>query len=366
MMRRTTTVTVLPLTCPQTASALRLSLEATLDQRLLGSHHERMVLRVVATSLLMSCLLLAAAGCSSEPLDDDNGPGATIGTSAYPSYRPQSFAEFPAAFARGLCSALAQCCEGERLDFDQAACEAAVAPQITDEDDGQNLQTVFDPDRAAQCIDDWSNAACPSYPTLGFNYKHNCDVFRGLVPAGGACRSEIECAFGPGDDAVCSDGICEVLSNPHAKLSEPCGGTCRQESSVQGCEAGFAGNEDPSLERCYTREGLQCAHTGDTWTCQPLLDVGDSCADESQGCVHGAHCDRESLVCTLHSEDGPCGDDDACTPNAYCDLDLDHCVVSGIPIGEACNADQDCLSGTCNRFGFCIEVGGCSGVPLLQ
>ncbi len=338
----------------------------TLDKGLRGSHHEGVVLRVVTTSLLMSCLLSVAGGCHSEPLDDDKAPGAPIGASAYPSYRPQSFAEFPAAFARGLCDAIAQCCQCERLDFDQAACEAAVAPQITDEDHGQGLQTVFDSDRAAQCIDDWANAACPSYATLNFNYKRNCNVLRGLVPAGGACQREMECAFGAGDDASCIDGVCEVRSNPHAKLAEPCGGTCRQETLRQGCEAGFAGNEDRSLDRCYTREGLQCARTGDAWTCQPLIDVDGSCADESQGCVHGSHCDPVSLLCTLPSEDGPCMDDHACTPNAYCDLDLDRCVVAGIQVGEACNVDQDCLSGTCNRFGFCIEVEYCSGLPLLQ
>lgn len=273
--------------------------------------------------------------------------------------------EFPKAFAKTVCGAVARCCEHQSYQLDLTQCErslqAGLAHELAEYD---GLQVRFDADTADSCIADYANAACLEQPTEDYDVKRNCSaMFKGLVAPGGACEDTDECRVEGGRSAQCLDGACTLDSEPAARGAEgeACGSTCETEIGGSGaCEAAWAGFNDPApdptLPACFTNDGLQCAGSAGARKCQPLIAEGDSCAGSSQGCVAESFCDPETRVCQARTDSGPCGpESDACSANAACDLEAGQCVLVGSRDGTGCEEDGDCRSGYCNPSSVCQQ-----------
>jgi hypothetical protein len=310
------------------------------------------VVRGVVVFWLCAC----ASSCASQPLDEAIG----FQTPATPT-------EFVQEFAAGVCEGIGQCCGLQGLAFDAVACRASITAEIAPEiAHSEALQVEWDADAALRCIQDYSTAICGQRQATQIDVKKNCILmFRGRVAAGQACKEDAECNAASGETARCDVGgtdLCEVHALPaHGKRSEPCSGTCIIEGN-SFCDLGLSGqNTAPGadmLPRCQTSDGLQCSPDPDLgWSCQPLLAIGESCANDVVGCSPGAFCSFETLVCEaqLPAGAGPCADiGDACLPPAICDVQADECVAPKRN-GEPCRSDAYCQSSYCNLAGLCAR-----------
>jgi len=310
------------------------------------------VVRGVVVTWLCAC----AWSCASEPLDEDSGLAA-----------PKTPTDFIQEFAAGVCGGIGKCCDLQQLAFDEATCRTAIAAEIGPEiAQSEALQVDWDPNAALGCINDYSNAICGERDITETEVKRNCILmFRGRVPAGQACVDDTECYAGPGETARCDvggTGLCVVRSLPaRGKRSEPCNGTCIIEGE-SFCDVGVSGqNPAPgadALPDCRTDDGLQCSPDPDLgWSCQPLLAIAESCANNSVGCSAGGFCRTETLVCErqLPAGSGPCAFlGDACLPPAICDDQADQCI-SPRPNGVPCHSPLHCLSSYCNAAGVCAH-----------
>jgi hypothetical protein len=116
-------------------------------------------------------------------------------------------------------------------------------------------------------------------------------VFVGLVPEGGACERDVECA---GDGYCNQDTGCVVeAARRHLNQGERCsGGTDIQDEGY-----------------CYRSDGLFC---GDSRVCEPLGGVGAACTS-SEGCADGTYCDDLAAQCAPRRKDGEsCSYSDEC------------------------------------------------------
>lgn len=284
--------------------------------------------------------------------------------------RHRLLAEVPAAFARGVCGALGACCRDLELAFDLASCEAKLEADLSRSlEESAGLDFDFDAQAAAACIEDYADAACADGPREPFYVKRNCELmFRGRRAPGEPCSDEIECRARPGEDAYCdfqsdgASGVCAVSRRVHAGRSAPCGGTCRpvDGSPTEACLSFAAAPsdvpDDASLPFCYTSDGLQCSGEPGQRTCQPLVEVGSSCAGNSVACVKGAFCNWETSMCEERRSSGLCdGLQDTCSESSICDAEQRTCIFVGKPAGSACDADADCWDDYCNPAGVCQQ-----------
>lgn len=269
--------------------------------------------------------------------------------------------QFPRAFAKAVCASLARCCEHQSYGVDLAQCERTLEADLAQElAEYDGLQVRFNAAAAQSCIDDYANAACLKQPSEEYDIKRNCNLmFEGLVQPGESCKDHDEC----GRTAQCSDGLCTLDAEPVPRgvIGAACGGTCEtSRSDSNACEIGGAAFDDPAfdpaLPACFTIDGLQCAGSAGSRTCQALIAEGGSCAGSSQGCVAGTFCDLETRLCQARTDSGPCGPTrDACSANAACDFDAGLCVIENDRNGARCEKDDDCRSGYCNPSSVCQE-----------
>jgi len=295
-----------------------------------------------------------AASCTSQPLDDETGLQA-----------PATPAEFAREFAEGICNGFSKCCGEEGFAFDLGGCQATFNAETNGElADFDGLQVDWDPQAALRCIQDYSQAICGETDVSETDVKHNCNLmFRGRLTAGQGCVDQAECRTGPGETAYCdvgATGVCVVSPPPgRGKPSEACNGTCTVDQGSNCGGGNYSQNNAPgadALPLCQTSDGLQCSPDPDLgWSCQPLLAIGESCADNGYGCSRGAFCNVKTSVCEaqLPLGQGSCADlEDACLPPAICDYEADECVALKSN-GEACSSSSYCQSGFCNLAGVC-------------
>ena len=306
--------------------------------------------------IVVSWSCVYAVACASRPLDEDVGLQA-----------PATPTQFVQEFAAGVCGGIGKCCGLQGLAFDAAACRVAIATEIGPEiTQSEALRVDWDPNAALLCIKDYSNAICAEREATEPEAKKNCILmFRGRQAAGQACVSDLECSAQPGATAHCDVGgtnVCEVRPLPaHGQRSESCNGTCIIEGE-SFCDVGLSGqNPAPgadALPDCQTSDGLQCSPDPDLgWSCQALLAIGESCANNSVGCSAGGFCGVSTLVCEaqLPAGAGPCAlIGDACLPPAVCDEQADECI-SPKPNGEPCRSSRHCLSNYCSPAGVCAR-----------
>ncbi len=292
------------------------------------------------------------AGCKGESSTGGGGSGGSTSTAA-----PIASADYPDAFAKAFC-AIGPCCQREGYAFTQTACEsgfeAAIAAEVS------NYLAVpgveFDEDAAGACMQALRAAviACTDRVLLDAEQTVCVQVFRGTVPEGGSCTANAACAPIPGagevscnDKGVCARGNVTGLDTTlHAKLGEPCAGTCESNLNGSSCE-GFgtksgAPTGDPA---CYRDDGLYCT---DAFVCAALPKVGESCGAHSE-CSADTYC--SGGVCVAAMASGPC-EFDECLHTSYCDTTTNMCTPRKAN-GAACKQDRECSSGNCD--GVCHD-----------
>jgi len=306
---------------------------------------------------------LCACACASHRIVDGSG-GSGSGGDSNDTHTLASPAEFIRQFADSVCNGFNKCCGEQGFAFDAAACPATIASQITPElTKLEMLQVDWDPDAAARCIQDYSDAVCGERVVA--DLKRNCSLmFRGRVAAGQPCTDEAECGAAPGGTAHCdlaATGLCSIEAGAtRGKRSEACNGTCTLDDGTACANGLYNQNTAPgadTLPLCSKSEGLQCSPDAVLgWNCQPLLAIGDSCANNLGGCSQGAFCNVDTSVCTAQLPLGAASCarfDAACQPPAVCDYQTDECAALKLN-GESCDSSStNCQSGYCNAAGVC-------------
>ncbi|HWP08613.1 MAG TPA: hypothetical protein VNN72_22885 [Polyangiaceae bacterium] len=125
-------------------------------------------------------------------------------------------------------------------------------------------------------------------------------------------------------------GTCAKI--PHAKLNEPCYGTCRAGENCSNSAQGIATPEDLAL--CFEDEGFFCDSNETTPVCKALLALG-------------AQCDTASW--------------DACGSHAECNTTCEKVGELGDPCGSCFHAFQ-CIEGKCADPAWANES-TCMGLP---
>ncbi len=156
----------------------------------------------------------------------------------------------------------------------------------------------YDPNAAADCLDDLRDAACDAPGVRGTACD---DVFRGTVAAGGACRSHEECA---------GDAFCDVDAS--------CPGECRARGG-----AGASCDDD---DACMA--SLECIDG----SCTTPLTIGDACDEDNDACGGLSTCIAGR--CTTIQNNLTAAIDASCDPEAgmLCEAGAS-CVLTGIDPG---------------------------------
>ncbi len=227
-------------------------------------------------------------------------------------------------------------------------------------------------DALESCITDLADVGCDDLATL----PDSC-LSAGPRDDGEPCTEHVQCSTGKcsvGDADGC--GVCE---QPSAE-GEPCGpGYPGCENGLQcSCafELGSCTNEDvcsppgdmgdgcdPWWRPCMA--SLFCDQTSST--CAPILDPGDACELNNDGCgfLAGTVCDEQTQTCVEYGistqPDEPCGLDEDSGNFSYCSGEL-FCsggVCAARPAdGEACDPNYDrCFVPAICVDGFCTLPG---------
>lgn len=263
--------------------------------------------------LLGAALVVTAAGCggsvSAIANDDGSDDGSRDGGADVVVDSGEGGIEAPELCERRAeqeCAALEPCCHTANIAYDRAGCESRVRDECEEEMDRVRAnERSFDGQAAEACLKEtevlFETCAFDSYEafiTATFWRPHDpCGrVFSGTVEQGGACKTANDCKA-PADwarIAVCNGGQC--ASRPRV-LAE--GDDC-----ING------------LPTCG--EGLFCDNSQDL-TCQKTYAIGTPCGVfASEACGYDAICDGPTTRCRAR-----------------------------LPIGEACDDDQDCASRRC-------------------
>ena len=199
-----------------------------------------------------------------------------------------------------------------------------------------------------------------------------CDnVFRGTVPAGGACVIDGECVnrgrcLKPDTCTVaCCVGTCEAVGAPIA-----IGGACDYPFSSTPCVAGaFCGNRTCTARRPV---GAACG-SGPDECLDPAVCLyrpdgsGETCtvisSEPGAACVPGANfgcgrddetCNATTSLCTKRAAPGgACQTYGDCVGYAYCDTAAGTCKAR-VALGQACDVRRasSALAGSSARTGF--------------
>lgn len=210
----------------------------------------------------------------------------------------------------------------------------------------------YDAAKEASCLQavTTTSAQCPAKGPGAPKKSADCElVYRGLVPEGGSCDSDLECA----------DGL-------------PCqGNTCKKATTVAGGACAYPdGDLDPGIfdERKRCIDGEDC--DGDT--CVAPAQEGDDCFSDYD-CATGLYCAGAIFNGTCEEivpqdAGGPCVEDNFCKDGLTCHRaneadDLGTCVarknagescteriVNGTECAGYCDGATDDTPGTCHTF----------------
>lgn len=284
----------------------------------------------VARAQAVAFFAASVMACSSGGGAPAGGPGGVA------SDDPEAFF---AAWKQKYCDALTPCCLAGGVYHDPASCKTWYSgSQISK---AVSMGIAFDGGMAATCLrelDTWY-ASCSNWGPGPDSCNH---VFRGTVPAGGACTIDAECASPATGQATCLGDKCQV------EAVVPAAGSCGiiSTSITNVCGA-----------------GSYCPRPTDgaTSTCVAHAEVGAACTERA--CVPDAYCDPTTTKCIRRlAAGGPCTETAQCERSAFCDGTA--CVPKK-QLGESCTQDAQCyagcLSGVCGASGTNFR-----GVPYGQ
>jgi len=162
------------------------------------------------------------------------------------------------AYATVVCAKNFDCCtqadlKGKSLATCESNTASALQPGILAITDGiASSRTIYNSDRAGQCLRGIAAVDCPSWPmSAGAGLPAGCDaVIVPQVSSGGACRSAVECTSGFCSGATSnSDGTCL----PRAANGDSC---------------------TPVLVQNSCQDGLFCDSTN---LCSAIKEEGSAC-----------------------------------------------------------------------------------------
>jgi hypothetical protein len=218
-------------------------------------------------------------------------------------------------------------------------------------------QLTADPSQATQCIKDIGAVSCglssdDLVETL-FSPPSCAGVIQGLVPNGGACHDDLQCAPG----TYCDDVGC----------SAPGTGTCRPvpgAGELCGCRPGHPGGITVCGE-CAT--GLACDFdNGDVCVVPKALNA--TC-DGSVRCAPGLHCEAgtcqalaHAASCTAAASGGPSND---CLASDLClsgSGGTTSCTATS-GAGKPCSGSGPCAPGSFCDGSMCATLPSAAGSP---
>lgn len=219
---------------------------------------------------------------------------------------PVAHADFGERAASAICGNIGGCCEDGGFGFDRAACDTYVRT-VFDRDERPN--TVWDSAAAGRCIDYYTEVATSCVVSQD-QLEGSCDrLDHGVVPAGGDCQDDFECADIRGERAICFydgttvSGRCEAAIPPmRARRGDPCNTSC----------SGDCGSfpADPTTAACFLDDGVVCDFN--VGVCVSVPGVGEPCP--AYACLAGAYCDYLDLVCKAKKTAGAsCEQGDECS-----------------------------------------------------
>jgi hypothetical protein len=251
-------------------------------------------MRLPSLALALTLCGVAAASCG--------GGSAAGGT-------PVSAADFPARFASDWCAMMKRCCEMSGGAADQT-CEATIAAEMTVRAaDAVADGAIWDPATAGQCLAGLRAADCTGTDVAKLLAMVDVcdDIWKGVVPPGGACRTYYSCAEplvsgGATAGASCVNATCVQA------VRQPVGAACSTSPMMTcnpleaACSGGVCvalpGNGAACSGDC--RSGLRC--TGGM--CLPLLGAGAACAVNSD-CASD-RCSGGKCASVLAASDDAC------------------------------------------------------------
>ena len=287
------------------------------------------------------------------------------------SATPVAQSDLPLQIAHAICDSIKPCCAQTAFAYDQAACVTAVQSEL-DQDFVKLAGTTYDATAAGNCVAKYREVASScADPAEGDDATDDaCSaVFVGAKKNGEACDKSAECAPSPegrvrcehygesdstGDEPVVDGGTppatsatgtqCKLYKKNPAK-GDPCGTskpTEKPPSIVGDCES--------------TRVGATLYCDYKTNTCEPLIAIGQPCAEISSGsCASGGSCTAGKCIAAI-AEGGAC-QYAGCATGLYCAPDSAAKGPAGKcakqkKTGEACSEDADygaCASGSCSE-----------------
>jgi len=189
-----------------------------------------------------------------------------------------------------------------------------------------------------------------------FDLDGGCsDVWKGLVPAGGAC--------GPGISSfVCEAGTTCILNLQFCGTCEPTsptGGPCLGDSGfrcdpLDRCVEGFCVARGMPGDVCDDNSPCRLGSSCTEGICRGVnvVEIGESC-DQARRCPYGSVCTAGECVAQV-------GLDQPCSPglcySGHCDT-TDNVCRALRPGGAQCTASPQCQSGICDN-GFCRTLPG--------
>ena len=187
------------------------------------------------------------------------------------------------------------------------------------ESTSQSGRYKYDGSEASHCL--WAiHRVISDCSLVGDDWPEACGrMFYGIVPEGGACDSDSECARG----MACYADLCTVMP-----------------SVGEGC---FAGDD--------CREDLFCDADG---ACRPPVGVGGFCPEGDIACEEDLYCSPTYGDCQRYPGNGESCDDSggSCRDEYYCDRTR-VCRPTKTE-GQACEGDEECRSDECEEL-VCLK-----------
>lgn len=266
--------------------------------------------------------------------------------------------QFPQTFAKTLCDTIAPCCAAAALPYTAANCQGNATDDFTQYATlaSSSSHIMYDADAAGACLSALRDAL--SSCRYGAGTIAACEnMFRGTVPAGGACAQSSECA-----SQFCNNSVCTAPTDTsqHGQAGQACAGDCYlRADGTASCSTLFPpsnGNvaAPTATGYCYQNDGLYCDFSAPTPACAPFKKLGETCAQAR--CGTGTFCDYQggvAPVCAAQRDSGPCSTLDTCTEASYCaggGVALGQCVARK-PDGFACTSPEECVTGVCSDGG---------------
>jgi hypothetical protein len=302
-------------------------------------------MRAPATILFVSCVTAGVVACSQSghfPRRVAGGTAQIVGTSV----------DFAGTFPRAWCEHQVTC----RLSPSVESClidhfysgQPYLFEMFQKIDSGRYL---YDSRQGGLCANALATAGCSlAENEAGNQIRLACDgMLEGTVPSGGECV----------DSAECTTYNC---------IRSQCGSSCCLGTCADSSEVGTRCTDPAAcLPSNHCTAGSFVTGTGqylDTGTCQPLLDLGQSCGAVGQVCRPGLDCDSTTGLCAPFPKDGQ-----VCSANgARCDNQGSYCTgTPGIcrprdEPGASCSFPTGATE-SCVDYSYCQILSSKDGMP---